>query len=190
MTSKSSLSSGPRVAVAVSLLLMTLAVVALIAQEQARKVVPTVAPAMLEPFLPAVFDGWSKIRSASNRVDDGCAYAFAETVYMNRVSDKLRVTVADTGFDADALSTVATIVMSFPAGHTEKIPPDSIISRITYRDWPAATMWNGAKREAEFTVVVGGRFVAKVEGTPAENLDTLREVLDKIDLKKLAELGK
>ena len=78
---------------------------------------------------------------------------------------KLRVTVADTGFDTDALITVATIVLSFPARHTEKIPPDTVISRITYRDYPAATMWNNAKGGAEFTVVVGDRFVVKVEGT-------------------------
>jgi hypothetical protein len=51
-------------------------------------------------------------------------------------------------------------------------------------------MWNNAKGEAEFTVVVGDRFVAKVEGTRVDGLDTLRGVLDKIDLKKLAEIGK
>jgi hypothetical protein len=191
MTSKSSVSSGPRVtAVVVSLLLLIVASAAPTAwQDQPKRVVPVVAPAALEPLVPAAIEGWTKVRSTSNRVSDGCVYAFADTVYANGDA-KLRVTVADTGFDADALATVATIVMSFPAGHTEKIPPDTVISRITYRDNPAATMWNNAKGEAEFTVVVGDRFVAKVEGTRVDGLDTLRGVLDKIDLKKLAEIGK
>ena len=191
MTSKSSFSSGPRVmAVVVSLLLLIVAAASPTAwQDQPKKVVPVVAPAALEPLLPMSLEGWTKARSSSNRVTDGCAYTFADTVYTNGDA-KLRVTVADTGFDADALMTVATIVLSFPAGHTEKIPPDTIISRITYRDFPAATMWNSAKGEAEFTVVVGDRFVVKVEGTRVDGLDTLRGVLDKIDLKKITDLGR
>ena len=191
MTSKSSVSSGPRVtAVVVSLLLLIVSSAALTAwQDQPKKVVPVVAPAALEPLLPAAIEGWTKVRSTSNRVTDGCAYAFADTVYANGDA-KLRVTVADTGFDADALMTVATIVMSFPAGHTEKIPPDTVISRITYRGYPAATMWDSTKGDAEFTVVVGDRFIVKVEGTRADGLDTLRGVLDTIDLKKIAEIGK
>jgi hypothetical protein len=190
MTSTSSVSSRPRVTgIAVSLLLLIVTVAAPAGQDQARKVVPVVAPAALEPFLPAALEGWTKVRSTSNRVTDGCAYAFADAVFVNGDA-KLRVTIADTGFDADALMTVATIVLSFPAGHTETIPPDTVISRITYRDYQAATMWNSAKSEAEFTVVVGDRFVVKVEGTRGGGLETLRGVLDKIDLKKLTELGR
>lgn len=190
MTSTSFFSSRLRVTgIAVSFLLLIVAVAAPAAQDQARKVVPVVAPAALEQFVPTALDGWTKVRSTSYRVTDGCAYTFAEAVYTNGDA-KLRVTVADTGFDADALVTVATIVRSFPAGHTETIPPNTVISRITYREYPAATMWNSSKGEAEFTVVVDDRFVAKVEGTRADGLETLRGVLDKIDLKKLAALGK
>ena len=182
---------GPRLmAIVVSLLMLIVAAASPAAwQDPPKKVVPVVAPAALEPLLPASLEGWTKGRSTSNRVTDGCTYAFANTVYTNGDA-KLRVTVADTGFDADALMTVATIVLSFPAGHTERIPPDTIISRITYRDYPAATLWNSAKGEAEFTVVVGDRFVVEVEGTRVDGLDTLRGVLDKIDLKKFTELGR
>jgi hypothetical protein len=157
-------------------------------QDQTRKVVPVVAPAALESLLPGALEGWTKGASTSYRVTDGCLYAFADSVF-RKGDEKLRVTVADTGFDADALMTVATIVQSFPAGHTETIPPDTAISRITYRDWPAATMWTASKHEGEFTVVVDNRFVAKVEGTSTGGLDMLRGVLDRIDLKKLAALG-
>ena len=198
MTSKSSFSSGPRVmAVVVSLLLLIVAVASPTAwqkkkkKDQPKKVVPVVAPAALEPLLPMSLEGWTKARSTSNRVTGtGARYTFADTVYTNGDA-KLRVTVADTGFDADALMTVATIVLSFPAwSHREDSAGTTIISRVTYRDFPAATMWNSAKGEAEFTIVVGDRFVVKVEGTRVDGLDTLRGALDKIDLKKITDLGR
>ncbi len=180
---------GPRMAgIAVSLLLSIVVAAAPAAQGQARKVAPLVAPAALEPLLPTI-EGWTKVRSTSNLVADGCAYAFAEAVY--RAGDRqLRVMVADTGYDADALMTVATIVLSFPAGHTEKVPPDTVINRITYRDYPTATMSSNADGQTEFTVVVGDRFVVKVEGKRAGDADALRTVVDKIDLNKVAELGR
>jgi hypothetical protein len=160
-------------------------------QEPARKVVPLVAAASLEPLLPSTLDGWTKVRQSSNRVAaaDSCAWAFAEAVYVNG-DHKLRVTIADTGFDSDALMILATIVRSFPDGHTETIPPDTVITRITYADSPGATLLNTSKREAEFTVVVGDRFVVKVEGTLVDGIDTLKAVLDRIDVKKVGELGK
>jgi len=182
-------------AIAVSLLLLVVAAAAPIAfqdqakQDPAKKSVTLVDPTALEPFVPTTVDGWTKIRATSNRVADSCAWVYADVVFMNG-ENKLKVTVADTGFDVDALAILATIVTSFPAGHTETIPPDTVISRITYRDSPAATMWNATKRGAEFTVVVGDRFVVSVEGSAVDGLDTVRAVLDKIDLKKLADLGR
>jgi hypothetical protein len=191
MTSKLSVSLSPRLTVvAVSFfLLIAWAANPTALQDQTRKVVPVVAPAALEPLLPGALEGWTNGSVTSYRVTDGCVYSFAASIF-RKGEDKLRITVADTGFDADALMTVATIVLSFPAGHTETIPPDTAINRITYRDWPAATMWTASKHEGEFTVVVDNRFVAKVEGTSTGGLDTLRGVLDQIDLKKLAALAR
>jgi len=184
--------SGPRaMTVGVSLAIMVASVAPIASQEPARKVVPLVAPQALEPLLPSTLEGWTKTRMSSNRVAaaESCAWVFAEAVYTNG-DHKIRVTVADTGFDSDALMILATIVRSFPAGYTETIPPDTMINRITYGDSPAATLLSTSKREAEFTVVLADRFVAKVEATSIDSLDPLRAVLDKIDLKKLADLGR
>jgi hypothetical protein len=184
-------SSGPRTAVIVLSLLVLLAVASPLAvQEAAQKIVPAVAPGALEPLLP-VLDGWTKVRAASHRIDsaDSCTYVYAEAVYTSDTG-KLRVTMADTGFNPDGLTAVATIVVSFPANYTETIPPDTTISRVTYRESPAASLWNNTKRDGEFTVIVGGRFVAKVEGTPVDSLETLRGVMDRLDLKRLADLGR
>jgi hypothetical protein len=53
---------------------------------------------------------------------------------------------------------------------------------------PAAYRWDAEKREGEYTVVINGRFVAKVEATKADSLETLRAIIDQIDMKKLGDL--
>jgi hypothetical protein len=189
MTAHQILSLGSRAVTVASVLCLVVAAPAAF-QEPAKKVVPAVAPAALEGLLPAL-DGWTKGRVISNRIlsADSCTYVYADAIYTSRDA-KLRVTLADTGFDADGLMALATIVQTFPADHSEVVPPDTRINRLTYRGEPAATLWNGAKRDGDFTVVVAGRFVAKVEGTPADSLDVLRAAMDQIDFKKLADLGR
>lgn len=53
---------------------------------------------------------------------------------------------------------------------------------------PAASRWDGDNNEGEFTVLVGGRFAALAEGTHLDRIDTLREFVALVDLKKLTEL--
>lgn len=163
---------------------------ALVAGPQTPSKVPTVAPAALQTLLPAQMDGWTKARENSDRIEraDSCTYAFADVVYTSGES-KVRITVADTGFDADALMALATIVVTFPADHTEVIPPDTTVARSTHNGAPSATLWNVSKREGEFVVVVAGRFVAKAEGTRIDGLDVLRSAIERLDLKKLAQLA-
>jgi hypothetical protein len=191
MTMHQTLSPRPRALTVASMLCVMAMVAAPVAfQETTTKVVPTVAPAALEVLLPAL-DAWTKGRVMSNRImaAESCTYVFADAIYTSGDS-KLRVTLADTGFDTDGLMTLATIVQTFPANHTEVIPPSTVVSRETYRGAPGATLWDSTKRSGEFTVVVAGRFVAKVEGTPADSLDILRTAMAQIDLKKLADLGR
>ena len=163
----------------------------LLAGPQTPAKVPTVSPATLQPLLPEAIEGWTKGRANSDRIvaTESCTYAFADVVYTS--SDmKVRITLADTGFDADALMVLATLVATFPANHTELVPPDTTIARVTYKDAPAATLWNASKGEGEFVVVAGGRFVAKAEGTRLDRPDVLRSAIDLIDFKKLAQLAR
>ena len=164
--------------------------VAAIASQHTPAKVPTVAPPSLEALLPATFDGWTKGRVNSDKVTagDSCTYAIADVIYQ-KDDAKIRITLADTGFDNDALFALATMVMTLPPDHTGVVPPDTSVARLLYKDHAAATLWTPSKREAEFVVVLGGRFVAKAEGRGLEGLDVLRTALDSIDLKKLAQLG-
>jgi hypothetical protein len=144
--------------------------------------VPTVSLAGLREMLP-VLEGWTQTRVNAERVDREaeCTYAFAEGVYVNGEM-KIRVTVADTARTPDAVMALASLTRMFPDGYVGTVPPSTSIQRLTYRTFPAATMWDAVKGEGEFTVLVGGRFVAKAETPHADSLDTLRAAIDKIDL--------
>ena len=177
--------SGPAIAVSLSLLLSAV----VLAAPQTSAKVPAVTPAALQRLLPETIEGWTKGRASSDRIvaTESCTYALADVVYTSGEM-KMRITLADTGFDTDALMVLATLVVTFPADHTEVVPPDTTITRLTYNGAQAATLWNSSKSEGEFVAIVGGRFVAKAEGTRLDKLDVLRGVLDRIDLKKLAQL--
>ena len=147
----------------------------------------TVAGPALELMLPAPAD-WQKIRSGNNHIElePGCDYSFAEGVFMNEAM-KVRITVADTGFHPESLGIFASMVVTFPDGYAGKIPPSTTITRMSFKESPAAARWDAALGEGEFVVLIGGRFVAKAEGT-VDSIETLKTMVGQIDLKKLSEL--
>jgi hypothetical protein len=155
---------------------------------QDPKVVPTVAVALLEALLPQA-EGWTKGAVHSNQItiSSDCAYTYADAVYTNGEM-RVRLTVADSGFDPGALSVLVPAVMSLPDGYSGKIPPATTVDRLTFQGSPAAARWDGDKGEADFEVLVTRRFVAKGEGTRVTGIETVRDLVGKIDLNKLAAL--
>ncbi|HUL73188.1 MAG TPA: hypothetical protein VLT86_08800 [Vicinamibacterales bacterium] len=156
--------------------------------QDARKPVPVVAVTVLEPLLPTL-DGWTRGQARTDRVvvSETCSYAFADALYSHG-DGKVRVTLADTGFGPDSLITLATMVVTLPDDYTGDVPPAAKVARVLFKGSPAATLWDNAKGEGEFTVVVGGRFVAKAEGSHVDALEILRTFIDQIDLKRLGDL--
>jgi hypothetical protein len=152
-----------------------------------EKPVTLVAVSALEPLLPAPVD-WLKIRSGTNRVElsPGCDYAFAEGVFMNEAM-KVRITVADTGLHPESLAVFASLVVTFPDGYEGKIPPATTITRLQFKDAPAAARWDAGQNDGEFVVLLRGRFVAKAEGT-VDSLDTLKALVGQIDFTRLSAL--
>jgi len=154
----------------------------------AAKEVPTVAAADLEPLLPVV-DGWTKTPKGGDKVvvSETCGYAFVDAIYTNG-NAKVRVTLADTGFNQEGLGLLAMIVVAFPDDYLGEVPPSTTINRLNVNGMPAGSRWDAAIGEGEFTILVGKRFVAKAEGTGVDSIETLRGLVERIDLKKLAAL--
>jgi hypothetical protein len=150
--------------------------------------VPTVAVALLEGLLPQA-EGWTKGAVHSNQIaiSSECGYTYADAVY-TKGEMRVRVTVADSGFDSGALAVLVPAVMSLPEGYSGKILPATTVERLTFEGSPAAARWDGEKAEADFEVLVARRFAARGEGTQVSGIETARDLVAKIDLKKLAAL--
>ena len=148
-----------------------------------------VSPAVLEKLLPSAPEGWTRLGARLNQVNisDECSYTSASATYTNGEL-RVKLMLADTGSHAEGLTTLATSVVTLPDGHVGKIPPATTITRIKIDGSPAAEMWDADKLQGEITVVVNGRFVASVETSKADSLETLKAILAGVDLKALGAL--
>lgn len=149
-----------------------------------------VSAGALEKLLPAP-TGWTRIRTNKDLITltETCSYSYADALYTNGAM-KVRITLADTAADPSSLAVLATMVTSFPDDYSGRIPPATTIKRMPFNDAPAALRWDTAVSEGEFVVVFEKRFVAKAEGTSLDTADTLRSLVEQINLKALGELGK
>jgi len=147
-----------------------------------------VAPAALEKLLPAP-EGWTKIDSRLKQIDisQECSYTSASVSY-TKDGMRVKLTLADTGSHQEALMALALSVVTLPEDHVDQIPPATTIKRMKVDGSPAVEMWDSEKLNGEITVVVGGRFVASVETSKADSLETLRAILAGVNLKALGAL--
>jgi hypothetical protein len=148
---------------------------------------PLVAVKALRTLMPDL-TGWEVVREGGDQIamSDTCGWMFAD-VSVTKGDMKVRVTVADTGFDSDGLAMLAPFVMSFP-DDSVNVVERATIKRFALNGFPAASRWDNDNKDGEFTVVVGTRFVASAEGSHLDGIDTLRGIVERIDLKKLSEL--
>ncbi len=58
----------------------------------------------------------------------------------------------------------------------------------TYSGQPAFEEWNSENKSANVTIAVNKRFIVKAEGSDFDSFDVIKEVVDKIDMAKLAAL--
>jgi len=151
---------------------------------QAKPVAP-VAAAALEKLLPSV-DGWTRgaVRTDQIVISPDAKYSYASVTF-TKDDFRVKVTLADTGFMADSLMALATMVMTMPEGFSSDVQ-GAAIKRTQVTGSQAAELWDGPKSNGEITIVVGGRFVAKVEATKIDSLETLRGVIGKVNLAALA----
>lgn len=150
-----------------------------------QTVVPTVAATSMKSLLPAPA-GWTQGAVVTDKavLSATCSYTFAYAAYTNG-GMKVRMTIADTGFDEGALGALASMVMMFPDDHVGQIPPSTTIKRSVYEGSPAAELWDPTTGDGEFTVVVGGRFVVKAEGTHLPDISTARRFVEMVNIEKL-----
>ncbi|HKV99703.1 MAG TPA: hypothetical protein VJN96_07760 [Vicinamibacterales bacterium] len=158
-----------------------------VASASQTKAVPPVAPAALQKLLPAI-DGWTSGVARADLVElsPETKYSFANMTF-TRNDQRVKLTLADTGFSSDSLAALAMMVVSMPDDFSGQVG-DMSIKRTLIGGAPGVEAWDPQKSAGEVTVVVGGRFVATAETSKIDSIATLRSVLDKVDLKALAAL--
>jgi hypothetical protein len=146
-----------------------------------------VAPPALAKLVPSV-EGWTKSEVRLNQVAaGGCNYTAAAVTY-SKGENRVTLTLADTGTHPESLMALASPIVTLPADYSAALQPATTIKRLKIGESPAYEMWNGEKMTGEVTVVVGGRFVAAVEAVKGDGLESLRKILEGVDLKALAAL--
>jgi len=151
------------------------------------KAVPPVAATALQKLLPTV-DGWTGgvARGDLVEISPDAKYSFASQTF-TKGDQRVKLTLADTGFSTDSLAALATMVVSMPDDYSGDVG-GLAIKRTLIGGSPAVEAWDAKKTAGEVTVVVGGRFVASLEASKIDSVATLRGMLDKVDLKALAAL--
>lgn len=147
-----------------------------------------VAPATLEKLLP-VPEGWTKglVRSKEVEISKDCSYTVVSVSY-TKDGTTVKLTLADTGAHQEGLMALAMMVVTLPDDYADQVPPATTIKRIKIDGSPAVETWDSEKLNGEIAVVVSGRFVAAVETSKADTLDTLKGILSGVNLKALGAL--
>ena len=170
------------------LLTATLTAVAALAASGAQtKTVAPVPAAALQKLLTS-FEGWTSgvTRADLVVISPEASYSFA-SVSLTKDALRVKLQVADTGFSADSLMALATMIVTLPEDYSSDVQ-GATIKRTQVGGSPAVESWDDQKGTGEVAVVVGGRFVVSLEASKADSLDTLRGLLEKVDLKALAAL--
>jgi hypothetical protein len=155
---------------------------------EAREQTPTVPVATLEKLLPAGA-GWTQVDAKTDQVviSAECSHPIAVATY-TQGDMRVKISLADSGRHQDSLMALAPMVMMLPEGYSARVPPAAKIERLQRKGLQVAERWDEGQGDAEITMLVNGRFVVSGEGWHLDSLDTLRAMLDAIDVRKLAEL--
>lgn len=191
------MAQGTRLGV-VSFLVSAALVLVVTLTASAQKVPPAAPPPAKGPALVAVavlqtlvpeLDAWTRGALGGHvvSISETFGYSFAEADFTNG-NMKVRLTIGDTEGAESCLLALAAMVSMLPEGYSETLPPATSIRRFTFSGFQAASRWDSEKLAGEFSVVVSGRFVVNAEGTHLDSLDTLRDIVSKVNLKRLSEL--
>lgn len=160
----------------------------LIARAEAREQTPTVPVGTLEKLLPAPA-GWTRVDANTDVVviSPDCSHPIAAASY-SKGEMRIKISLADSGLHPDSLMALAPMIVMLPEGYSERIPPATTVERLRRNGMQTAERWDERKGNADITMLVNGRFVVSGEGRHLDSLETLRALVDTIDVKRLADL--
>jgi hypothetical protein len=136
----------------------------------------------LETLFPTL-DGWEKAKPTGEKLSAPFRYSNAEVTY-RKGDSRIVLKLADSGFNQLFFAPFAFLMQ---AGY-EKETQDGYEKSTTVGGQPGYEKWNSERKDGELTAVVNKRFLMSIEGDHIDDIKTLRDVVGKIDLTKLAEM--
>ncbi len=144
-----------------------LAPVTLVAHERLAALVPN-------------FEGWTREPTTSATVNLPAPAAHATATYA-RGKARIDLEITDTGGHPDyvgSLSTVAGTSFSQKAAN-------GYMKGTTLAGFPAVESWNHTDKLGDISILADRRFVVHVTGTGLDRIETLRTLIEKVDLTKI-----
>jgi hypothetical protein len=151
-------------------------------QQMAQGSAKAVDYEQLKALLPEI-SGWERSDARGEQVSAPIQSSRASANYRNGEA-RLELEIVDT-----ALSQllIAPIKMFLNVGFSER--SDDGFKRATkVGGQPAFEEWNVESKHGEVTAVVGDRFIVASKGYDVENLDTVRKLVESVNLSKLSAL--
>jgi hypothetical protein len=151
-------------------------------QQMAQGTAKPVDFEQLKGALPEV-SGWTRTNPRGEQVNMPVAISRAEARY---TKDKSRVEleIVDTALSQLLLAPVS---MFLGSGYSER-SDDGFKRSAKVAGQPGFEEWNNDNKRGEVTAVVANRFIVKGTGHDVDNLETVKSVVEAVDLGKLAAL--
>lgn len=151
-----------------------------VAAQPAR--VPPVAFQRLMALLPAV-NGWTRRDDRGELLSNPIVTARAEATY-ERDDSHVELEIADSAREAALLAPMAVFLAP---GYAER--SDGGFRRAAQIDGqPAFEEWREQSRRGEIALLVASRFIVRATGHGIDTLDTVRSVVDAVNVSALAAL--
>jgi X-X-X-Leu-X-X-Gly heptad repeat protein len=151
-------------------------------QQMAQGTAKPVDFEQLKSALPEV-NGWTRTNPRGEQTNMPVAISRAEARY-TKDNSRVELEIVDTALSQLLLAPVS---MFLGSGYSER-SDDGFKRSAKVGGQPGFEEWNSDDKRGEVTAVVANRFIVKGTGHQVENLDTVRSVVEAVDLGKLGSL--
>ena len=128
-------------------------------------------------------DGWEKAKPTGERMTAPFKFSQAE-VHYRKGESRLEMKIVDSGYNQLLFTPFA---MFMQAGY-EKETSSGYEKSTTVGGQPGWEKWNTEGKDGEVNAFVGKRYILTVEGRNVEDIKALHDIIDKIDLARLAAM--
>lgn len=133
----------------------------------------------LASWLPQV-DGWQRDQPTSGRISLPAAATNAAASY-SRGESRVDIEITDSGGAAPIIEGLITVAGS---DFTQQAS-NGYMKGTTVEGVPAVVSWNHVDKAGDLTLLVNRRFVIHASGTGLDRVETLQDLVTRVDLRKI-----